>query len=115
MLNFEACRAIQHAFSKPSLANLISEDLSDSTSILRALPGKVDIKRREPGSLQVGSLFKLAITTCTVVIDFRVESTSLTTSFKIVQRHDDLIKACAVRYATFIRSTCNNAVNMRGN
>ena len=29
-----------------------------------------------------------------------------------VQRHEDLIKAHAVRKATFIRSMCNNAVNM---
>ena len=38
---------------------------SDSTCILEAEPGKLDIKRREPGilfiSLQVDSLFKLAI------------------------------------------------------
>ena len=31
-----------------------------------------------------------------------------------MQRHDDLIKALAVRKATFIRSTCNNAVSMGG-
>ena len=40
---------------------------SDSTCFLEAEPGKLDIKRREPGilliSLQVGSLFKLAIMT----------------------------------------------------
>ena len=38
---------------------------SDSTCILEALPGKLDIKRHEPGilfvSLQVGSFFKIAI------------------------------------------------------
>ena len=28
MLNREACRAIQHAFSKPSLVNLISKDVN---------------------------------------------------------------------------------------
>ena len=53
---------------------------SDSTSILKAEPGKLDIKRRKPGilfiSLQADSLFKLAI------IDFCADSMSLTTSFK---------------------------------
>ena len=38
---------------------------SDSTCILKAEPGKLDIKRHKPGilfiSLQVDSLFKLAI------------------------------------------------------
>ena len=33
---------------------------------------------------------------------------------KKVQRHGDLIKAHAKRKTTFIRSRCNNAVNMRG-
>ena len=36
---------------------------SDATCILKVKPGKLDIKRQEPGilfiSLQVGSLFKL--------------------------------------------------------
>ena len=40
---------------------------SDSTCVLEAEPGKLDIKRREPGilliSLPIGSLFKLAINT----------------------------------------------------
>ena len=41
--------------------------LSDSIYVLEAEPGKIDIKRREPGILfsllQVDSLFKLAILT----------------------------------------------------
>ena len=41
--------------------------LAMSTSILKALPGKLDIKRREPGilfiSLPIVSLYKLAIMT----------------------------------------------------
>ena len=41
--------------------------LSNSTSVLNAGPGKLDIKRREPGilfiSLLIVSLFKLAIMT----------------------------------------------------
>ena len=32
-----------------------------------------------------------------------------------VLRYHDLIKIHAVRWPTFIRSACNNAVNMRGN
>ena len=40
---------------------------SDSTAVLKAEPGKLDIKRREPGilfiSLPIVSLFKLAIMT----------------------------------------------------
>ena len=55
-INLEACRAIQHAFSK-----------SDSTCILKAEPGKLDIKRRKPGilfiRLPIVSLLKLAIMT----------------------------------------------------
>ena len=38
---------------------------SDSTCVLKALPDKLDIKRREPGilfiSLPIASLFKLAV------------------------------------------------------
>ena len=41
--------------------------LSDSTCVLEAEPGKLDIKRHEPGilfiSLPISSLFKLAIMT----------------------------------------------------
>ena len=57
--------------------------LSDSTCILEAEPGKLDIKRRGPGilfiSLQVDSLFKLDYD---VILEFRVDSMSLTTSFQ---------------------------------
>ena len=42
-----------------------SASLAMSTGVLKALPGKLDIKRRKPGilfiSLQVDSLFKLVI------------------------------------------------------
>ena len=34
-----------------------------SPSVLKAEPGKLDIKRREPGRLPIVSLFKLAIMT----------------------------------------------------
>ena len=52
---------------------------SDSTCVLEAEPGKLDIERREPGfthwfTLQNGDLYD-------VIIDFRVYST-LSTSFK---------------------------------
>ena len=43
----KACRAIQHGFSKPSPRSLPS----NSTCILKAKPGKLDIKRRGPGIL----------------------------------------------------------------
>ena len=36
------------AFPKPCLINLISKP-SDSTSVLEALPGELDIKRHKPG------------------------------------------------------------------
>ena len=68
------------------------------TSVLNSLPGKLDIKRCEPGilfiSLQADSLFKLAIMKyyrclCQVnVIDYVIQK---------LQRHHDLIKAHAVR------------------
>ena len=57
---------------------------SESTCLLEAKPGKLDIKRHDSDilfiSLQVGSLFKLAI--IDVIIDFCVDSASLATSFK---------------------------------
>ena len=60
---------------------------SDSTCFLKANPGKLDIKRREPGilfiSLQADSQFKLQIAIMAYVnIDHCVDSMSLTTSFK---------------------------------
>ena len=76
------------------------ENSSDSTCVLKAEPGKLDIKRQEPGilffSLQADSLFKLAIMTSPIyrflcqfnVIDYVIQK---------VQRHYDLIKANAVR------------------
>ena len=52
-----------------------SASLAMSTSVFKVLPGKLDIKRHEPGnlfiSLPICSFFKLAI------IDFHVDSTSL--------------------------------------
>ena len=68
---------IQQEFSKPSLVILSLPGLalrmlmasqglrSDSTRVLKAEPGKLDIKRRKPGILLISSpiisLFKLAI------------------------------------------------------
>ena len=52
---------------------------SDSTSVLKAEPGNLYNKRRQPGipfiSLAVVSIFKLAI--MTLFVDVRVESESL--------------------------------------
>ena len=53
---------------------------SDSTGVLKAEPGKLDIKRREPGILFIRSLFKLAI--MTYFFYFCVDSASLATSLK---------------------------------
>ena len=54
---------------------------SDLTCVLKAEPGKFDIKRREPGILL--SVYKLlAIMTLGIIIEFRVDSTSSTTSCK---------------------------------
>ena len=46
---------------------------SDSTYVLKAEPGKLDIKRHEPGILFIR---------LQVIIEFHVDSKSLTTSFK---------------------------------
>ena len=74
--------------------------LSDSICVLKAKPGKFDIKRRKPGilfiSLPIVSLFTLTIMTYFFFI-FCVDSASLATSFKKVQRHHDLIKIHVMR------------------
>ena len=61
-----------------------SASLAMSTSVLKALPGKLDIKRREPGILL--SVYPLVNTLQTsdydVIFDFCVDSESLATSFK---------------------------------
>ena len=66
----KASRMLVESLSKPR----------DSTCVLEALPGKLYIKRREPGilfiSLQVGSFFKLAIMPNNL-INFRVHSMPL--------------------------------------
>ena len=64
LLNGKACRAIQHAFSNPSLVNLISKDANLVSFI----------------SLQVVSLFK--ISDYDAIIAFRVDSMSSTTPLK---------------------------------
>ena len=88
---------------------------SDLTCVFEAKAGKLDIKSHEPGilfiSLQVDSLFKLAImTSLSSLCQFNV----IDNVIQKVQNHDDLIKAHAMRWATFIRSMCNNAVSLRG-
>ena len=71
---------------------------SDSTCFLEAEPGKLDIKRREPGilfiSLQADSLFKLGIVRLLSI--FLLIKCHLRRNSKM-QRHDDLIKAHAAR------------------
>ena len=52
---------------------------NDSTCVLEAEPGQLDIARHEPG---IPSCFSLHACDYGVIIDFRVDSTSLTTSLK---------------------------------
>ena len=64
---------------------------SDLTCVLKAEPGKLDIKDANLVtflfiSLQAEPLFKLGI-----IIEVRVDSMLFTTSFKNAQRHDDLM------------------------
>ena len=58
--------------------------LSDSTCVLKAEPGKLDIKRREPGILFISLPILNTIQTSDydVNFDFCVDSASLATSFK---------------------------------
>ena len=67
---------------------------SDSTHVLKALPGKLDIKRREPGILFISlhsPLYKAR--DFDVNIDFRV----INDVIQKVQGHNDLIAAHAMR------------------
>ena len=69
---------------------LTSQGLSSvSTCVLKAEPGKLDIKRRGPGILFI--------------------------SLPIVERHHDLIKATCREIDNVYQATRNNTVNMRGN
>ena len=62
---------------------------SDPTCVLKAEPGKLDIKRREPGILFISLPFKLAIMTYFLCLcRFSVISDAIPK----VQRHHDLIK-----------------------
>ena len=57
----------------------------DSTCILEALPGKLDIKRHEPGILfimQFTHWFTLLTSDYDVISDFCMDSASLASSFK---------------------------------
>ena len=78
---------------------------ADSTCVLKAELGTLDIKRRKSGiiiiSLPIGSLFKLAF--MTLLSMFFVDPVSLMTSFKKVPRHYDLIKTHVVIYPKLIR------------
>ena len=56
---------------------------SDSTCVLKAEPGKLDIKRREVFYLSVYPLLNtLQTSDYDVIFDFCVDSASLATSFK---------------------------------
>ena len=57
---------------------------SDSTCVLKAEPGKLDIERREPGILFISYplLNTLQTRDYDVIFDFCVDSASLATSFK---------------------------------
>ena len=70
---------------------------SDSTCVLKAEPGKLDIKRRETGilfiSLPIVEHFKLAI--MTYFFSFLCWFSGINDVIQKVQRHYDLIKvAC---------------------
>ena len=60
---------------------------SDLTCVLKAEPGKLDIKRHEAGILymtiyQLTNLFTVQTIDYDIIIDFCVDSASLATSFK---------------------------------
>ena len=64
--------------------------------LFKAEPGKLDIKRHEPGILYKSVYPLFHSSDNDVIFDICVDSASLATSLK-VQRHHDLIKAHAVR------------------
>ena len=70
---------------------------SDSTCVLKAEPGKLDIKRDDPGilfiSLRISSLFKLVIMAQFLIF---VLISVISDVILKVQRHHDLLKAHAV-------------------
>ena len=55
---------------------------SDSTCVLQTEPGKLDIKRREPGILFINLSIVEHSSNYDVIFDFCVDSASLATSFK---------------------------------
>ena len=73
--------------------------LSDSTCVLEAEPGKLDIRRREPCILFISlpSGFILQTNENDVMIDFLCRFSVIDDVIQNVQRHHDLIKAHAVR------------------
>ena len=89
---------------------------SDSTCVLIAGPGELDIKTHEPGilfiSLPIVSLFKRAI--MTLFFYFCVDSALLATSFN---KCNDIMtdKGTCHGIDNVNQATCNDAVNMRGN
>ena len=69
---------------------------SNSTCVLKTEPGKLDIKRHEPGILFISLTLGFALQTSDyeVIIDVCVDSASLGTSFK---KCNVIMKAQAVR------------------
>ena len=76
-LHREACRAIQHAFSKPSLVKLISKD-ANLVFYLSVYP----------------LLNTLQTSDFDVIFGFCVDSVSLVTSFKTLRHHDQIKVTC---------------------
>ena len=78
--------------------------LRDSTSVLKAWPGKLDQKTQTWYSIdQLTLCFSLQTSDFEIIFDFFVDYMSLATSFKKVQPHHDWIKEHAVRLTPFIR------------
>ena len=85
---------------------------SNSTCVLKAEPGKLLIK--DANLVFYLSVYKLVhssnLSDYDVNIVFGVDSKVIDDVMQKVQRRDDLIKTHVAKYATFIKSACNNAV-----
>ena len=91
-----------------TFASLDIQGLS-KTCILEAEPGKLDIKRREPGNLYISLLswFTLQTSHYVVIIDFSGRFNAIDDVIQNVQRHVNLIKIHAVRSTKIINSAGN--------
>ena len=75
---------------------------SDSTNVLQAEPGKLDIKRRKP-SILFWLTKSIQTSEYDQIMDFLCGFSVIGDVIQKVQCHHDLIKAHAVRLTTFIR------------